>query len=101
MSPLTNPFSSGLVLGDISQRAVGAFGTIQAESQAFLAQPDAVKLGKALEKAMAEVNKARSDISGRFETARYANVRRSLLLRISSISRSLLTLCIPQHSRRC
>ena len=71
MSPLTNPFSSGLVLGDISQRAVGAFGTIQAESQAFLAQPDAVKLGKALEKAMAEVNKARSDISERFETARY------------------------------
>ena len=69
VSPVTNPFSKGTVLGDITQRAAGAFGQLGTTGSSLLQQPNSEQLARALATALKEVSRASDDISKRVGTA--------------------------------
>mmetsp|Transcript_25159 Transcript_25159/g.51130 ORF Transcript_25159/g.51130 Transcript_25159/m.51130 type:complete len:338 (+) Transcript_25159:679-1692(+) len=71
VSPLTNPFSSRTVIGQVSERAMLAFETIQSEVGAGAANETfgSTTLVRTLAKAAAEVQKASDDIRNRISSA--------------------------------
>eukprot|EP00288_Rhodomonas_lens_P019108 CAMPEP_0177716546 /NCGR_PEP_ID=MMETSP0484_2-20121128/14565_1 /TAXON_ID=354590 /ORGANISM="Rhodomonas lens, Strain RHODO" /LENGTH=731 /DNA_ID=CAMNT_0019228579 /DNA_START=330 /DNA_END=2525 /DNA_ORIENTATION=+ len=71
VSPLTNPFSSRTVLGQVSLRALSAFETIQTEIGASTeTKTGSQTLMRSFERASEEIQKASQDIQKRIQSAK-------------------------------